>query len=202
MDSSFEIGSDYGELIRENNKLQKLVTDLNLQLNPCQVKFHLQTSFNLGDLKIKICKILLKIVVIGSQSAGKSSVLEKIVGKNFLPTGNGCVTKRPLHLNLLQADQNSARISYYDYEKESEVKQNNLNLNELAEAIRQANSFQDSKRFMSEPINVSISGPQNPDLTLIDFPGVVADPNEREIIINMIKPNINKDTSIILAVSR
>ena len=75
-------------------------------------------------------------------------------------------------------------------------------MTELAEVITQANSFQDSNRFTPEPINVSISGPQNPDLTLIDFPGVVADPNEREIIINMIKPNINKDTSIILAVSR
>ena len=44
MDSSFEIGSDYGELIRENNKLQKLVTDLNLELNPCQVKFHFKMT--------------------------------------------------------------------------------------------------------------------------------------------------------------
>ena len=61
---------------------------------------------------------------------------------------------------------------------------------------------EDSRKFISEPINVSISGPQNPDLTLIDFPGVVADPNDSEIIINMIKPKINKDTSIILAVSR
>ena len=159
-------------------------------------------SFDLGDLIIRIWTILFKIVVIGSQSAGKSSVLEKIVGKNFLPTGNGCVTKRPLHLNLFQSDQSSAKISYYDPEKESEVKKNNLNLTELAEVITQANSFQDSNRFTPEPINVSISGPQNPDLTLIDFPGVVADPNEREIIINMIMPNINKDTSIILAVSR
>ena len=145
---------------------------------------------------------LLKIVVIGSQSAGKSSVLEKIVGKNFLPTGNGCVTKRPLHLNLFQSDQSSAKISYYDLEEKIEVKKNNLNLNELADVIRQANAVGDSIKFTSKPINVSISGPQNPDLTLIDFPGVVADPNEREIIINMIKPNINKDTSIILAVSR
>merc|ERR1719259_1252723 len=101
MDSNFKIESNYGRIIAENNKLQKLVTDLNLRLNICQ------------------------IVVIGSQSAGKSSVLEKIVGKNFLPTGNGCVTKRPLHLNLFQSDQNRAKISYYDYAKESEVKQNN-----------------------------------------------------------------------------
>ena len=146
---------------------------------------------------------LLKIVVIGSQSAGKSSVLEKIVGTKFLPTGNGCVTKRPLHLNLSQSDQSSAKISYHDPEKGSVVIKNNLNLTELAEVITQANSFQDSNKFISEPINVSISGPQNPDLTLIDFPGVInSDQNERETIKNMIKPSIKKDTSIILAVSR
>ena len=75
-------------------------------------------------------------------------------------------------------------------------------MSQLAEAIRQANSFQDSRKFIAEPIFVTIYGPQNPDLTLIDFPGVVANPNERQIIIDMIKPIINKDTSIILAVSR
>ena len=178
-----------------------MVTDLNLQLNPCQVKFHLQTSFNLGDLKIKICKILLKIVVIGSQSAGKSSVLEKIVGKNFLPTGMNSVTKRPLHLNLSQSDESSSDITYFDPEHRKTIKQPNLNLKELSEAIRQANSFQGPIKFISEPIQVSISGPTNPDLTLIDLPGVVAD-DDRQTIIDMIKPIIQQETSIILAVSR
>jgi hypothetical protein len=37
-----------------------------------------------------------QIVVIGSQSSGKSSVLENIVGKDFLPRGSGIVTRRPL----------------------------------------------------------------------------------------------------------
>ena len=46
MDSTFEIGSNYGKLIGENNKLQRLVTDLNLELNPCQVKSHLQLKFS------------------------------------------------------------------------------------------------------------------------------------------------------------
>ena len=148
--------------------------------------------------------ILLKIAVIGSQSAGKSSVLEKIVGKNFLPKGDGCVTKRPLHLKLFQSTRSSAEISYFDPAKQSIVKRNNLKLDELTEAILRANSFQDSLcKFIPNPINVTISGPQNPNLTLIDFPGVVAHPEEnRKIIIDMIKPIIMKDTSIILAVSR
>jgi len=51
-----------------------------------------------------------QIVVIGSQSSGKSSVLEHIVGRDFLPRGTGIVTRRPLILQLyntafLQADE-------------------------------------------------------------------------------------------------
>ncbi|VDM18081.1 unnamed protein product, partial [Wuchereria bancrofti] len=42
-----------------------------------------------------------QIVVVGSQSAGKSSVLEGIVGRDFLPRGSGIVTRRPLILQLV-----------------------------------------------------------------------------------------------------
>jgi len=41
------------------------------------------------------------IVVVGSQSSGKSSVLENIVGRSFLPRGQGIVTRRPLVLQLV-----------------------------------------------------------------------------------------------------
>ena len=37
----------------------------------------------------------------GSQSSGKSSVLENIVGRDFLPRGTGIVTRRPLVLQLI-----------------------------------------------------------------------------------------------------
>jgi dynamin 1-like protein len=42
-----------------------------------------------------------QIVVVGSQSSGKSSVLESIVGRDFLPRGSGIVTRRPLLLQLI-----------------------------------------------------------------------------------------------------
>ena len=41
-----------------------------------------------------------QIAVVGGQSSGKSSVLENIVGKSFLPRGSGIVTRRPLVLKL------------------------------------------------------------------------------------------------------
>ncbi|EFP89860.2 vacuolar protein sorting-associated protein 1 [Puccinia graminis f. sp. tritici CRL 75-36-700-3] len=42
-----------------------------------------------------------QIAVIGSQSSGKSSVLENLVGRDFLPRGTGIVTRRPLVLQLI-----------------------------------------------------------------------------------------------------
>ena len=41
-----------------------------------------------------------QIVVVGGQSTGKSSVLESIVGRDFLPRGAGIVTRCPLILQL------------------------------------------------------------------------------------------------------
>lgn len=44
------------------------------------------------------------VAVLGGQSSGKSSVLESIVGKDFLPRGSGIVTRRPLVLQLHKQD--------------------------------------------------------------------------------------------------
>ena len=43
-----------------------------------------------------------QICVVGGQSSGKSSVLENIVGRDFLPRGSGIVTRRPLVIQLIQ----------------------------------------------------------------------------------------------------
>ncbi|KAK7204991.1 dynamin GTPase [Myxozyma melibiosi] len=48
-----------------------------------------------------------QVVVVGSQSCGKSSVLENLVGKDFLPRGTGIVTRRPLILQLINIPYSS-----------------------------------------------------------------------------------------------
>lgn len=45
------------------------------------------------------------IVVVGTQSSGKSSVLENLVRKSFLPRGVGIVTRAPLVLHLINPIQ-------------------------------------------------------------------------------------------------
>ncbi|KFO28502.1 Dynamin-3 [Fukomys damarensis] len=53
-----------------------------------------------------------QIAVVGGQSAGKSSVLENFVGRDFLPRGSGIVTRRPLVLQLVTSKAgNGCRVS-------------------------------------------------------------------------------------------
>ncbi|KAK7896353.1 hypothetical protein WMY93_021678 [Mugilogobius chulae] len=52
-----------------------------------------------------------QIAVVGTQSSGKSSVLESLVGRDLLPRGTGVVTRRPLILQLVHVDPSDARKS-------------------------------------------------------------------------------------------
>ena len=65
-------------------KLRKLINLID-QLRDCGVNEYIKLP--------RICSL-------GTQSSGKSSVLESIVGLDFLPRGDGVVTRRPLELRL------------------------------------------------------------------------------------------------------
>jgi len=54
-----------------------------------------------------------RIAVVGTQSAGKSSLLEAIVGIDFLPRGDGVVTRRPLEMRLVHV--NASEIGFKPY---------------------------------------------------------------------------------------
>ena len=71
----------------------------NSKRNLIQIVNELQDKLSdkLGDEKFS----LPQIAVIGGQSAGKSSVLESFVGRDFLPRGSNIVTRRPLVLQLI-----------------------------------------------------------------------------------------------------
>ncbi len=45
-----------------------------------------------------------KIVVVGDQSSGKSSVLESLVSQPFLPRGTDMITRCPIVINMIQED--------------------------------------------------------------------------------------------------
>lgn len=54
-----------------------------------------------------------QIVVLGNQSSGKSTLLESIIGEEFLPKGIGIVTRRPTIIQLFhQKDQHEITAEF------------------------------------------------------------------------------------------
>lgn len=118
------------------------------------------------------------IVVIGSQSSGKSSVLEAIVGHEFLPKGNNMVTRRPIELTLIHTPIVPGRsskdtvVEYAEFPglglgKVTDFSHVQKTLYDLNMAVPAAECVSD------EPIELRIHSPHVPDLTLIDLPGYV-----------------------------
>ena len=56
-----------------------------------------------------------RLVVVGSQSSGKSSLLNSILGLDILPTGNNMVTRSPLQIELIQSGGNITKGIFGNY---------------------------------------------------------------------------------------
>lgn len=56
-----------------------------------------------------------QVAVVGSQSSGKSSVLEALVGRDFLPRGNDICTRRPLMLQLVRRSEESGEEEFGEF---------------------------------------------------------------------------------------
>jgi len=167
----------------------------------------LQTIFAAANIDYNI--ELPQIAVVGAQSSGKSSVLESIVGKDFLPRGSGIVTRAPAILQLIHVDGRDK-----DKPKEYAVFNHkpNINFTDFSqvrdEILEETNRLAgNNKEISMKPIILRIYSPNVPDLTLVDLPGltkvpVANQPEDIEVIIkNMVLHYISKPECIILAVS-
>ncbi|KAF8072076.1 P-loop containing nucleoside triphosphate hydrolase protein [Lyophyllum atratum] len=113
------------------------------------------------------------IVVIGSQSSGKSSVLEAIVGHEFLPKGNNMVTRRPIELTLIHTPAAPGEIVEYG-EFPGLGLGKITNFADIQRILTDLNlAVPSSDAVSNEPIDLRIHSPHVPDLTLIDLPGYV-----------------------------
>lgn len=117
------------------------------------------------------------IVVIGSQSSGKSSVLEKITGYALFPKGNNMVTKRPLELTLVRTEGDNYNYATMTFDDTSEIT-NDFNV--VKSRILQLNSLPEHISILEDPINVTIYSSNVPDLNFIDLPGYIQVPTHRQ----------------------
>ena len=124
-----------------------------------------------------------QIVVVGTQSSGKSSVLENLVGKSFLPRGTGIVTRRPLILQLIHSKEIEATEEsgedpwgYGVFLHQGEQKY--YDFDEICEEIKKDTDKVSgtNKGISSETITLRIYSPHVLNLTLCDLPGITRVP--------------------------
>lgn len=157
-----------------------------------------------------------QIVVVGSQSSGKSSVLEGIVGRDFLPRGTGIVTRRPLILHLAHTPaKSSLREEKRGPNHEDWAEFGHLpgvvfsDFQQVREEIeRETDRVTGSNKGISPiPITLTIYSEKVVNLSLVDLPGItkvpVGDqPPDIEVQIRkMLFTFIANPNSIILAVT-
>ncbi|XP_049331713.1 dynamin-3 isoform X7 [Astyanax mexicanus] len=143
-----------------------------------------------------------QIAVVGGQSAGKSSVLENFVGRDFLPRGSGIVTRRPLILQLVNNKAEYAEFLHCKGKKFVDFDEVRSEIEAETDRITGTN-----KGISPIPINLRVYSPNVLNLTLIDLPGMtkvaVGDqPHDIEHQIrDMLMQFITKESCLILAVT-
>ncbi|KAH7166119.1 Dynamin central region-domain-containing protein [Dactylonectria macrodidyma] len=164
-----------------------------------------------------------QIAVVGSQSSGKSSVLENIVGRDFLPRGSGIVTRRPLVLQLINRPAQTNGVKQDEIDAGADKAANPDEWGEFLHIPGQ--KFYDFSKIRDEisreteakvgrnggispaPINLRIYSPNVLTLTLVDLPGLTKVPvgdQPRDIerqIREMVLKYIGKSNAIVLAVT-
>ncbi|XP_030540220.1 dynamin-related protein 5A isoform X1 [Rhodamnia argentea] len=145
------------------------------------------------------------IAVVGGQSSGKSSVLESVVGKDFLPRGSGIVTRRPLVLQLHKLEEGSREYAEFLHLPRKRFTDFGAVRKEIADETDRETGK--TKQISSVPIHLSIYSPNVVNLTLIDLPGLtkVAVEGQPDSIVqeieNMVRSYIEKPNCLILAIS-
>uniref|UniRef100_A0A671WXY7 Dynamin-1-like protein n=1 Tax=Sparus aurata TaxID=8175 RepID=A0A671WXY7_SPAAU len=165
-----------------------------------------------------------QIAVVGTQSSGKSSVLESLVGRDLLPRGTGVVTRRPLILQLVHVDPGDARKNdEIVYQTKDTTNSNGeewgkflhtknkiyTDFDEIRQEIENETEriSGNNKGISDEPIHLKIFSPHVVNLTLVDLPGItkvpVGDqPKDIEVQIrDLILKHISNPNCIILAVT-
>ncbi|OUM57355.1 hypothetical protein PIROE2DRAFT_17696 [Piromyces sp. E2] len=171
-----------------------------------QVLLSIQDTLSECSSSKKLPKELQRIVTIGIQSAGKSSVIENI-SEIELPRNTGIGTKAPLQIRLRKAtsDDEYCRIRYGD---ETDEQWENFSINQTNEYIRkyQDNLFKDKDKYYDKNteltnslIVLEVYKKSSCDLTIIDLPGITHVNREtEEMVKNIVIEYIKNPRTIVL----
>ena len=115
-----------------------------------------------------------RIVVVGDQSHGKSSVLEAISGVD-LPRGEGIQTRAPLVMQLRALSQaETSEYALIRVQNQTDNPPERISLKQVAEKTEEYTNkiVGNGKDVQDEPIELTVFRKEQLDLTLVDLPGI------------------------------
>lgn len=111
-----------------------------------------------------------KIIVVGSEKSGKSTVLEAITNRKFFPRHHKLCTKCPILLQMSESNTTSASIVWRGEEKVYPA--DDPQCEDISRRVKEIMDSLDT--YTEEVLTIKMTGPDLPNFELIDLPGLIA----------------------------